>query len=379
MKPIKVLQIIVGGKNFNGVAGFLYQFYKNIDHEKVHFDFLFIRENAMALCADDPVFADSKFYVLNAVKKNKKTDHMKMIKGIDTVLKKKHYDAVHINTLSVGANVPIIRVCKKNNISKIISHSHNEYSTRISKVKLLSHKVFQPYITKNADLLFACSEKAGECLFGKKGIRSEKYHQINNAVDPEVFYYSAEKRSELRKQMNIPDGKVVIGQIGRLSAQKNQSFSLKVYAEFFKVHPDSEFWIIGGGPDEQKIRQQIGELSLDPNVKILGQRNDINDLMNVMDALLFPSLWEGFGTVAMEAQATGLPVLASTNVPAEAAATDLVSFLSLDEPANAWAEKLAELSGRPDRKSMHGELDEKGFTIKQAAIKLEELYGAGNE
>ncbi len=374
MSTINILQVVVGGKLFTGVVSFLYQYYTHIDHEKVHFDFCFIRENALGSKADDPVFSDSKFYVLNAIKSNNKTDHKKMVEGLEEILSRNCYDVVHINTLSVGANVPLIATCKKHHIPTIISHSHNEFEKGISSIKRLAHIVFQPYIVKNADLLFACSTNAGVCLFGEKGVHSSKFHLIKNAVDPSLFSYSEDKRNEIRNSMEVSHDRIIVGQIGRLSEQKNQSFSVKVYNEFQKLNPDSEFWIVGAGSNEVKLKQQVRELALDSHVRFLGQRSDVNDLLSAMDVLLFPSLWEGLSIAAVEGQATGIPILFSRNVTSETAVTDSVAFMGLDESPAVWAEKLKELYNPAGRRNHHDELRKSGFAIAEAAKSLEDIY-----
>ena len=369
------MQIVAGGKEFNGIVSFLHQYYSHMDQNKVHFDFFVVRENAFELHKDDPVFQDSAIYVLNAVKKNNRTDHIKMMEGLDRLLSKEHFDVVHINTLSVGAHVPLIHVCKKHHVQTIISHSHNEYAKKIRFSKLAAHKLFMSYINRNADYLFACSLKAGECLFGKRGVRLGKFKIINNAVNLDMFDFSRETRERKRKEYNISDSTILIGQVGRLSTQKNQEFAIDIFDAFRKQVPDSRFWIVGQGADREKLENKVESLGLSEYVVFLGQRGDVNDLLTAMDALLFPSLWEGFGTVAIEAQSTGLPILASDKISQEAAVTDLISFLPLNAAIPLWSEKLCDLTAnRETRHSRKADLERSGFSIGDAAKKLEEFY-----
>ena len=380
MATVRVLQIIVGGKNFNGVASFLYQYYQHMNHEKVHFDFFVVRENALEARKEDPVFQDSKFYVLNAVKKNNKTDHIKMMRGLDKLLSEEHFDIVHINTMSVGAHVPLIHVCRKHHIQTIISHSHNEYSNNMRFSKLLAHKLFMSYINKNADGLFACSLKAGKCLFGEKGVRMGKFRVINNAIDPDQFGFSPAKRKMMREQFNVSDSMIIIGQIGRLSRQKNQGFGIDVFHDFHNKMPDSQFWIVGQGEDQEKLETQVEKNGLSDSVIFMGQRNDVNDLLTAMDILLFPSRWEGLSVAAIEAQSTGIPILASDKITPETAVTDLVQFLPLDAGASAWADQLSELAGQNrDRHGRREDIERSGFSIADAAKQLQEYYCSRRE
>jgi glycosyltransferase involved in cell wall biosynthesis len=72
----------------------------------------------------------------------------------------------------------------------------------------------------------------------------------------------------------------------------------------------------------------------------LGMRSDIPDVMQAMDVLAMPSLFEGLPVTGIEAQAGGLSVIASTGIPDEMNAIDMVEFVALDAGEKVWAEKL---------------------------------------
>ena len=96
---IEVLQVLVGGKTFTGVASYLYQQYLHMDRSRVHYDFLFCRENAMELVQDDPIFSDSAFITLNAVKGSaRSTDYRKLREGVRQALSRKQYQFIVVNT-----------------------------------------------------------------------------------------------------------------------------------------------------------------------------------------------------------------------------------------------------------------------------------------
>src|SRR5579864_4048410 len=96
------------------------------------------------------------------------------------------------------------------------------------------------------------------------------------------------------------------------------------------------------------LEQRIAEAGLEGRIRFLGIRKDVERLMLASDVLLFPSRGEGLGMVAVEAQAAGLPVLASTNVPAECVVVpELVQFKEVEEGEAAWADELLQLAGQP--------------------------------
>ena len=157
--------------------------------------------------------------------------------------------------------------------------------------------------------------------------------------------------------------------------QKNPIFAVNVFYEILKKNQNAVLWIIGDGDKKAAIEKRIKEFKIQDKVFMLGQRNDVSDLMQAMDILLFPSLYEGFGIVAIEAQCSGLRVAASDTVPDSVNLTGLVSFLPLSESPEYWADYLIndQLMAR-NREDMSEIIKNAGYDIKIAAEKLEDQY-----
>ena len=90
---------------------------------------------------------------------------------------------------------------------------------------------------------------------------------------------------------------------------KNHTFLLEVFSEIVKIEPKAEFILVGRGGLEDKIKRKVQDMKLVDKVHFLGVREDIPELMIMMDGFVFPSIHEGLGIVAVEAQAAGLPCL----------------------------------------------------------------------
>jgi glycosyltransferase involved in cell wall biosynthesis len=119
---------------------------------------------------------------------------------------------------------------------------------------------------------------------------------------------------------------------------------------------------------------------LSNRIFFLGVRTDIPELMLASDLLLFPSLAEGLGMVAVEAQATGLRVLASDAIPREAAVVpELCTFLPLASGRDAWASKALELLElpRPDAVACNEQVAESRFDIARSTADLLRIYETG--
>ena len=115
---------------------------------------------------------------------------------------------------------------------------------------------------------------------------------------------------------------------------------------------------------------------LEGRIRFVGIRKDIERLMLASDVLLFPSRAEGLGMVAVEAQAAGLPVLASTDVPAECVVVpELVRFKEVEEGEAAWADDLLQLAGQPGTfHDANQRVAASAFAIENSSRALVRLY-----
>lgn len=385
-KTVNVLQITVGGNAFTGVASFLLQYYRGIDRSKVHFDFLFCKQNSMELVMDDPVFEGSRFYVLNATQKNSnEMDYLALARKLSAVLKKGHYDVVHINTTAVGVTLFSMLVARLCGVKTVISHSHNTKVTvkkgarrrnRILQKAINGIKEICPWMIRTmSDALFACSEEAGITLFGRKGVTGRKFRVIRNAIDAGKYRVSPEIRRAVRAEQNVDETVPVFGHIGRLSPEKNHTFLIDVFSHIQQELPEAQLWIIGGGAEEENILRKIGEHGLEGSVKLLGQKNDIHRWLQAMDVFLFPSITEGLGMVAIEAQAAALPTYASDAVPQDTNITDRIRYLPLASGPECWAELiLSERMWTEKRPDTYEDLVKSGFDMKESALRLQEFY-----
>lgn len=375
MRTVNVLHFSIGGSTFTGIASFLQQYYKHMDRNAVHFDFIFAGKNSMQLVSDDPIFADSSFIELHAVSDDlKQYDYSKIKRGIEEVLQGGNYDIFHINAHRVGVTLTCIAAGKKCGIKTIISHSHGVRRKRQRQIIEMAKAISAAYIRNTCDFLFACSEPAGKALFGSKGIKMSKFNVIKNAIDTNAFSYNELIRKKIRNKELVNDDTIILGQIGRLTSTKNQLFSLEILSELMKRNIRAELWLIGSGEDQEELEHRALELNICQQMHFFGLRTDVAQLMQGMDAILFPSLYEGLGIVAIESQAAGLPTYASTQIPLETKITDLISYLPLSDGPERWADYIINDISNHKRKDTHDDIIKSGFEISNAAKWLEEFY-----
>ena len=362
-KPIRIAQIMgkwVGG----GVEAVVMNYYRNIDKEKIQFDFI-CDSDSTDIPYKEIEDLGGKVILVPPYQKI-----FKYHKELKRVLKEGNYKIVHshINTLSVFS----LYAAKKAGVPVRIAHSHSTTNKKEWKKNLLK-QVLRPLAKKYATHYFACTEHAGRWMFNNKEINKGNVYILNNAIDLDKYKYSKKIRDKKREELGIKENAFVIGHIGRFMPVKNHQFILDVFNEIHKENKNAILLLAGKGPLLEEMKGKVKELKLTRYVKFLGQRNDVNELYQAFDAFIFPSLYEGLGMVAIEAQVSGLPCVVSTEVPSIVKVTDCLEFLELEDTVNTWKNVLLDKTNEK-RKNHVEEIKKAGFDIKEEAIKLEKEY-----
>lgn len=355
-----VLQIVVLNKN-SGVASLVMNLYRCIDREKVQVDFLtWISDDSIPTYADEIAACGGKVYTVPYYKK----DFKGFLKQGKEVILSKPYSVVHCHEFL--ASLPMLYFAKQAGIPLRIAHSHNP--TIEGRFKRFLVRMCQGAFRRNASVFMACSESSGEFLFG----REVPVTVLKNGIEVQKYAYNAELRERLRKTFGLEE-QFVVGNIGRLVPQKNQGFLLEVFREIVEQRPDSILLIIGEGSLEGKLRKKAEQLSLGNHVRFLGIQSNINELLNVMDVFVLPSVYEGLGIVLVEAQANGLPCIASDAIPQQVKMTDNFSFVSLKDPAYKWSQVILE-SKRNNSRVVLETIRRAGYDIEDSASQIQKLY-----
>lgn len=198
------------------------------------------------------------------------------------------------------------------------------------------------------------------------------YDEYCNGGGYNLLIYTCLTEQQVRK-FGLKD-KVVIGHVGRFMEQKNQTFLLDIFYEYQKWEPNSVLLLVGDGPLREELEQKVNALQITEKVIFAGVHKHPERYYQAMDCFLLPSLYEGLGIVLLEAQACGLPCVASTEVPAEVNITGGVDFLPLDETAAYWAKHILRLDREADRSKPYNKIKNSVFDIRSEAKKLLGYY-----
>ncbi|MCH5249115.1 MAG: glycosyltransferase family 1 protein [Lachnospiraceae bacterium] len=347
---IRVLQVI-GSLGYAGVESVVMNYYRYINREKVQFDFV--------TCSSSPERYDDEIMRLGGVihrlpsRSGKPFQYMKELKK---VIKENGYKIVHIhqNSASMAMDAIVARKCK---VPAIIGHSHN---TRCNV--LWQHYLFKPFVSGLLTHLLACSEDAGQWVFGNNA-----FTVINNAIDLDIYKFDKDSREQIRQELGLIG--TVVGFVGRLHEQKNVLRMIDFFKAVHKEQADSSLVIIGDGPLKEEVERRAKDI---PNIFILGKRDNVPKFLSAMDVFLLPSLYEGLPVALVEAQAAGLPCVVSNRYPV----IDLigkVKILSLEETDEVWAKAILDVEAG-DRSAATKLVSKNGYDIVLEAEKLLYFY-----
>lgn len=293
---------------------------------------------------------------------------------IFSLMRSRRYDVVHVHGSSSVMALEL-RLAQLAGVRTRIVHSRNTRTDNPNRDRLL-RPLFRGSWTK----ALACGRDAGKWLF-----EEAPFEVIHNGIETERFAFDSEIRKTMRTHLGIGSS-LAVGFVGNINYVKNQRFLLQVFHEIVTRNVDSRLFIIGDGPDRASIETISSEASFGGRVTITGRVSNVPDILQAMDIMVLPSLFEGLPNVVLEWQASGLPCLVSDAVTRECAVTDLVEYLPLNAGATAWADALLKASGdslsrAPTRSKISADacvsLQSAGFDAKAMACRIRSLYLGG--
>lgn len=369
MSLIRILEVFREPIANGGQESFIMNMYRNIDRNKIQFDFLtpFTCDNKKLKAEIEKMGGKVYHYDYSFGEKN----NVVFKRCVTDFLRKNQYSTVHFHSGSTYALMEGSKIAHHMGVKNIIVHSHCGGFVNL-KYKIIKTTSI-PYLMRYPTEYFACSHLAAEWKFPSKIIKENKYKVIKNAVDVDKFFYNPTVREEYREKFGLTD-KMVVGHIGRFEIQKNHRFLVEIFEKIHEKVPESVLVLIGAGDLRADIEHQVQTLGLQNCVKFLGIRKDIPELLNMMDLFVMPSFFEGLPVVGVEAQATGLPMYMSNAIAKELPVDRLSFYLDIGKDSNFWAEEILKCQKGFVRKDEKQEIIQQGYEIRTAAKKLEDYY-----
>ena len=358
---------VIGRLDRGGAETLITEIYKNIDREKVQFDFLVYGGHGV-FDREVNKFGGQIFYAKKRFNKNPFAYMRELYRFFKA---HNEYEIVHCHLTGMAGY--ILKMAKKAGVKIAIGHSHTAgfEEMNIGVLRKIVRRHAFTLLNKYADFIFACSMKAMTYCRIKASYNAKI---VRNAIDVEKFEFNSSDRDDIRRKLNISDNETVYCHIGRFDNQKNHEYLIDRFYEVHIKNPSTKLILVGKGDLQQAVLDKVRELNLLGSVIFTGVIENTYAYLSASDMFVFPSRCEGLGIVLIEAQANGLKCIASDRVPIEADATGNVRFLPLED-GKAWVNEM--MNGKRDF-SVVSDVGEKvkraGYDIHEVASELTEFY-----
>lgn len=361
-EPIRVLHVF-GALNPGGVETFVMNNYRAIDTDKVQFDFA-LTQGKKSFFDDEVIERGGKIYYFDTSKR--------LMANLNEVLTQGNFAAVHSHVYFYSGAV--LRLAKKHNVPVRIAHAHNTSFGQVYTLKRRAYEwLMRKLILKYATDMFGCSEDACKFVFGDDIMQDKRCSVLCNGFDVEAYKYDELKRNRTRKEYGL-ENSLVVGHVGRFEDQKNHTRLVEQFAEIYKKRPDAKLLMVGRGSLMEAIKDKCSELGILDACAFAGAQKDTPSFYSAMDVFLFPSLYEGLGSVLIEAQANGLRVVTSkTVVPQEIDVLGNAIFVPLEASNDEWADAVLSAAERNNAETANATVAEQ-YSSKIIAEKLYNVY-----
>ena len=358
----KILVVNTVNTDRNGITNVMLGIHDHIDYSRFSVDYVLINN-----C--DPTIRKrledkgSRVYIVE----ERMTAPLRYMRKLRQIAK--GHDLIHVHGNSATMTLEML-AAKAAGVPFRIAHSHNTFC-RYRSIDRLLRPLF--YALCNGHL--ACSDPAGEWLFGNRG-----YTVYKNGIDTDKFSFSSDVRRSIRDELDW-EGKIILGHVGEFNEVKNQRFIIDVFKKLAEESERYRLLLIGDGPLNSEISAYAKSLSLDNKVLFYGKTDHVNELLNAIDIIIMPSINEGFPLTLVEEQANGLKCVISDSITKDIDICGGIWFLSLTSGTDEWVDTIMSIKPEDDRASISRRnvriLREKGFDVAMAVKTIEKYYLAG--
>jgi glycosyltransferase involved in cell wall biosynthesis len=323
---------------------------------------------------------------VSLLRMNRSTGILSFVNRLRKEIRKIKPDVVHVQYMSPGA-MPIV-AARLARVKKVFATVHQPYTT--------NHGFLAKVILRAASLLttkfIAVSQNAEMSWFGsyslfqeKKPLRTQKKHfTIYNSVERERVIETTRNldKAFLKDSLGVPSEVPLIGTVSRLSFEKGIDILLDAYKRLTEDGITCYLVIVGTGPDEEKLKRQATSIGISDRICFFrgAEWRKSMQIMSILDIVVVPSRFEGFGLTAVEAMCLGKPVIASNCGGLKEVLEDKKTGL-LFEPGNSdslvMATKLLLLDSNRIIMGMRGELRaRKLFSQDTYFLKIRHLFSS---
>lgn len=252
-------------------------------------------------------YCDKKF-IIPIERSPYKLINYRAYRQLKEILNKEKYDIIHCNTPMGGVLARLAAHATKKNGTKVIYTAHGFHFFKGAPIQnWLIYYPVERYLSKYTDILITINKE--DFSRAKKFNANMVKYIPGMGIDTNKFSSSKINRSEKREELGVSNDKIVILSVGELNENKNHEVVIRAIANI--GNPNLQYLICGVGPLESHLKSIAKEVGVESQVNLLGFRSDIAEICKSSDIFVFPSKREGLGLAALEAMASGLPIITS--------------------------------------------------------------------
>ncbi len=360
MQPIKILQVFTTLNRGGAETNFM-NYVRQMDLKQFKFEVVVHRE-AIGAYEQELQSMGIPIHRLPAITP---LNYWRYQKAAKTILINGQYDIVHshISELSIW----MLKTAKQLHVPVRIVHAHSSWQA--IDLKAIVRWFWKKRLVQYANQFVACNHTAGNWLFGSK----RAYVIMHNAINISKYAFNAQIRINIQSVLNCQN-QINICHVGSFTKVKNHSFLLSLFKQYHLLNSTAKLYLYGSGPLQQHIEKLVDQLKLKSQVVFMGSVNNVNDYLQAMDIMVFPSLFEGLPLSIIEAQASGLPCVLSDTISKEVALlSDYVQFVGIDAPQKQWLMAINKALALP-RINQSEAITAAGYDIQNNAKQLEAYY-----
>lgn len=303
-KQVKVL-FIIPTLNPGGIETYLLRFLNFIQKDKVITPYILVRSlNKGALYAqykalELPIYFQPLGYF-----------NVQNIKWYYQFFKKHQFDTV-CDFNANFAGIPIWLSKRSGVKNRITFYRQGKDHFKSSPFKNIYNQLVKSLVFKSSTQVLSNSYAALNYFYPNRG-DDKRFKVIYNGMNVSDFIFK-QRNNFIRKELQIPEDAFVVCHSGRLDPAKNHTTILKVAKKL--IEADKNIFFILCGLSTELLLEEVNVLGIADNVRLLGFRKDVPQILDVSDLFFFPSLTEGQPNALIEAMLVGLPFVASNIEP----------------------------------------------------------------
>lgn len=264
---------------------------------------------------------------------------------------------LHTHTAKAGAVARLATMLAGGARPPIVVHTFHGHVLRgyFGSFQTTAFRLLEWWLARRTTRLVAVSPQVRDDLVALGVAPAEKFAVVRLGIELEERVTSERSREEARRALGIPNGRFVVGWIGRMTGVKRTDDVLEGLRRLRERGVDACLCMVGDGPDRDHVEQRAHDLGVVRHCLFLGYQEDVAPWYQACDAVILPSANEGTPVSVIEALAAGRPVVATAvgGVP-DVVRDGVDGFLVEPGDLDGLAERLARLAADPELRARMG-------------------------